>query len=308
MTNTDAARPTLVTPGPGRLPVILDTDAFNEIDDQFAIVQMLLSPERFDVRAITAAPFHNFRSNGPKQGMEFSYDEILRLLERLGMVGQVPVYKGVTEYVGPDKQPRQAEAVTALIDAAKAASPGAPLYVIAIGAISNVASALLVAPEIIDRMVVVWMGGHAPEWPDVNEFNLRQDVGGAQVLLDCGVPLVLIPARPVTSHLHSTVPEIEAYVEPFGEIGQFLAMRFKEYSKEHRGWSKPIWDMAAIAWLLDPDWVPTVPIPSPVLTPQLTWSVDRRRHQILCATFVHRDAILKDFFAKLEVFAQGGKP
>lgn len=308
MTISDAARSTLLAPRKGRVPVILDTDAFNEIDDQFAIVQMLLSPERFDVRAITAAPFHNSRSTGPGQGMDLSYDEILRLLDRLGMTGQVPVYRGVTEYVGLDKRAQHADAVTALIDAARAASPQVPLYVIAIGAISNIASAILIAPEIIDRMVVVWIGGHAPEWHAVDEFNLRQDVGGAQVLFDSGVPLVLIPARPVTSHLHSTVPEIEAYVEPFGEIGRFLAMRFKEYSKEHRGWSKPIWDMAAIAWLLDPDWVPTVLIPSPIVTPQLTWSVDRRRHQIRCATFVHRDPILKDFFAKLEAFAQRSKP
>jgi inosine-uridine nucleoside N-ribohydrolase len=307
MTTSKVNHATFLKPRSGRLPVILDTDAFNEIDDQFAIVQMLLAPERFDVRAITAAPFHNTRSTGPGHGMDLSYDEILRLLERLGMTGKVPVYRGVTEYVGPRKQPRNGDAVTFIIDAARSASPEDPVYVIAIGAISNVASALLTAPDIADRMVVVWLAGHAPEWPDVMEFNLRQDVGGAQVLFDSGVPLVLIPARPITSHLHSTVPEIEAYVEPHGEIGRFLAMRFKEYSKEHRGWSKPIWDMAAIAWLIEPDWVPTVLMPSPVLTSEVTWSVDRRRHQIRCATFVHRDPIMRDFFARLEAFAQPSK-
>src|SRR5690606_34562600 len=125
-----------------------------------------------------------------------------------------------------------------LIARARAASDGRPLYVIAIGAISNVVSALLAAPDIAGRMVVVWLGGHALHWPHTAEFNLRQDVGGAQVLFDSGVPLVLVPCMGVTSHLHSTVPEIERHVEGQGEIGRFLAMRFKDYAEDHLGWSK----------------------------------------------------------------------
>ena len=117
-------------------------------------------------------------------------------------------------------------------------------------------AALLLAPDIAERIVVVWLGGHALEWPDTREFNLKQDVGGAQVLFDSGVPVVLVPCMGVTSHLHSTVPEIERYVEPCGEIGRFLAARFKEYSSEHMGWSKEIWDMAPVGWLLDPAWAP----------------------------------------------------
>lgn len=54
-----------------------------------------------------------------------------------------------------------------------------PLYVLAIGAITNVASALLMEPEIKNRMVLVWLGGNAYSWPDNKEFNLFQDVAGA---------------------------------------------------------------------------------------------------------------------------------
>ena len=223
MTLTDSARLKLLTPPAGRLRVVLDTDTYNEIDDQFALVQMLLSPERFDVEAIYAAPFFNARADSPGHGMELSYQEILRLLERLNVAPDGLVHRGVTDYVGPTKTAQPAPAVDDLVARARAGSPDNPLYVIAIGAISNVASALLKAPDIIDRIVVVWLGGHALEWPDTIEFNLKQDVGGAQVLLDSGVPLVLVPCRGVTSRLHSTVPEIERYVEPHGSIGAFLA-------------------------------------------------------------------------------------
>ncbi|TPQ34204.1 nucleoside hydrolase [Bradyrhizobium guangdongense] len=308
MAITEAARLKLLTPPGGRLRVVLDTDTFNEIDDQFALVQMLLSKERFDVEAIYAVPFFNKRAENPGHGMELSYQEILRLLERLNVSPEGLVHRGVADYVGPAKQAREAPAVDDLIARARAGSPDKPLYIVAIGAISNVASALLKAPDIVDRTVVVWLGGHALEWPDTVEFNLKQDVGGAQVLLDSGVPLVLVPCKGVTSHLHATVPEIERYVEPHGDIGAFLAMRFKEYSSDHLGWAKEIWDMAPVGWLLNPEWAPSVIIPAPVLTDQMTWSTDRRRHAIRYVTYVNRNPILKDFFVKLKAFAASKVP
>jgi hypothetical protein len=297
---SDADRLTLLAPRPGKLRAVLDTDTYNEIDDQFALVQAVLSPDRIALEAIYAAPFFNDRSSGPGEGMELSYGEILALLERLDVPAEGFVHRGVTDYVGPAKEARPAPAVDDLIARARRGSPDDPLYVIAIGAISNVASALLKAPDIIDRTIVVWLGGHALEWPDQKEFNLRQDVGGAQVIFDSGVPLVIVPCMGVVSHLHSTVPEIERHVEPHGEIGKFLAMRFKEYGTDHVGWAKEIWDMAPVAWLLDESWAPSVLLPTPILTDQVTYSIDRSRHVMRYVTHVRRNPIMRDFIAKLE--------
>lgn len=289
----------LLTPPGGRVRAVLDTDTYNEIDDQFALVQALLSPERIDLQAIYAAPFFNDRSTSPGHGMELSYGEIIELLDRLGRSSAGLVHRGVTDYVGPEKRALPAAAVDDLIDRARAGSIDDPLYVIAIGAISNVASALLKAPDIIDRTVVVWLGGHALEWRNQAEFNLRQDVGGVQVLFDSGVPLVNVPCMGVTSHLASTVPEIERYVEPCGEIGRFLAMRFKEYSDDHLGWAKEIWDMAAVGWVIDPEWAPSVLVPTPIATELKTYSFDASRHPMRYVTQIRRNPILRDFFIKL---------
>jgi len=297
------ARLALLAPRSGKLRVVLDTDTYNEIDDQFALVQLILSPERIGLEAIYAAPFFNDRSTSPGEGMELSYQEILELLKRLDVSPEGLVHRGVTEYVGFDKAVREAPAVDDLIARARSASPENPLYVVAIGAISNVASALLKAPDIIDRTVVVWLGGHALDWPHQVEFNLKQDVGGVQVLFDSGVPLVLVPCMGVTSHLHSTVPEIEQYVEPCGEIGKFLSMRFKEYSDNHVGWAKEIWDMAAVAWLLDDSWTPSVLDHTPIMTDNITYSEDRARHLMRYVTYVDRNPILQDFIGKLQTFA-----
>jgi len=291
---------------PGRkVRMVLDTDTFNEIDDQFALVYALLSPKALEVEAIYAAPFSNSRAATPERGMEMSHDEILRLLERMDRDPANLVYRGVTDYVGPSKQARRAPAVDDLIERARASSAEDPLYVVAIAAISNIASALLAAPDIADKIVVVWLGGHALHWPHTVEFNLKQDVGGAQVLFDCGVPVVLVPCEGVTTHLTSSAPEITEYVEPFGAIGAFLAQRFKEYSDDKRGWGKEIWDMAPIAWLIDPDWCPAVIRSTPVLTDSVTWSFDDARHPMGYVRHVRRTPIFRDFFAKLEAFGGG---
>ena len=286
---------------------MLDTDTYNEIDDQFALVQMMMSPERFDVQAIYAAPFHNARSSGPAQGMELSYEEILRLLARLEISATGLVHRGVTEFVGLQKQSRNAPAVDDLIARARRASPTEPLYVVAIGAISNVACAILDAPDIVERIVVVWLSGNAPDWPKEFEqraqFNLRQDVGAAQVVLDSKVPLVFVPAMPVTSHLHASVAEIERYVEPHGDIGRFLAQRFKAYNADHVGWTKRLWDMAAVGWMLNSDWCPSFIRPTPILTDDMQWVEDPSRHAMRYVGFVDRDPIMRDFFTKLAAFA-----
>ncbi|TIQ25085.1 MAG: nucleoside hydrolase, partial [Mesorhizobium sp.] len=97
-------------------------------------------------------------------GMELSHEEIFRVLERMQVRPEGLVFKGVTDYVGPQKMVREAPAVDDLIQRARASSPEDPLYVVAIAAISNVASALIKAPDISDKIVVVWLAGNALEW------------------------------------------------------------------------------------------------------------------------------------------------
>jgi purine nucleosidase len=286
-------------PPKGKMRMVLDTDTYNEIDDQFAVVYALLSPTQLDVQALYAAPFFNSRSDGPADGMEKSYREILRLLDKLGVPSDGYAFRGSTGYLPDYESPHRSPAATDLVVRAMA-SEDEPLYVVAIGAVTNVASAIMIEPEIIKRIVVVWLGGHALHWPHAREFNLRQDPLASRLIFDCGVPLVHVPCMGVTTHLHTTVPEIERYVQGRGPIGDFLAEIFKAYHADHYAWSKVLWDIATIAYLVDPSWVPTDIVHSPVLTDQLTWSIDRSRHLIRSASFVHRDPIYRDLFEKLD--------
>ncbi len=296
---SESKRIEMLQPPEKRVRMVLDTDTYNEIDDQFAVVHAILSPEQLNLEAIYAAPFHNNRSSGPSDGMEKSYDEILRLLDFLNVGHDGFVYRGSTEFLSDEETPIQSNAATDMVDRAMA-NTDEPLYVVAIGAITNVASALLLEPEIIKNIVVVWLGGNPLYWSHTREFNLAQDVKAARVVLDSGVPFVHLPARGVVSHLHTTVPEMERHVQGKGKIGDYLVEIFKDYHKDHFGWSKVIWDISATAYLVNSSWVPTEVVHSPILTDAVTWSFDNNRHLMRVATSVNRDAIFRDLFLKLQ--------
>ena len=278
--------------------MVLDTDTYNEIDDQFAVVYAMFS-EQIAVEAIYAAPFYNSRSSNPGDGMEKSYEEIHRVLDKLDHQHEKFVFRGSTTYLPGSDQPVESDAAANLIERAMA-ERDEPLYVAAIGAITNVASAILLEPRIIERIVLVWLGGQPYYWPNTREFNLGQDISAAQVIFNCGVPLVQIPCKNVSEHLRTTVPEMERYAKGRGDIGDYLYEIFAAYHEDHFAWSKVIWDIAAIAWMVNPKWVPSHISPSPILTSECTWSFDSSRHFIRVAIDAHRDAIFGDLFRKLE--------
>ncbi len=286
---------------PGNRPVrmVFDTDTYNEIDDQFALVYALISPE-LDVRAVYAAPFKNSRSTGPRNGMEKSYEEILRILDRLDRSAKGFAFKGSTSYLTDPKSPERSLAALDLVKRAKKSSPDDPLYVAAVGAITNVSNAILIDPSIIKNIVVVWLGGNGHNWPHQREFNFRQDLNASRVIFDSGVPFVQLPCTPVVTHFRTTVPEMERYVGGRGPIGDYLLDIFKRYKKDHFGWSKVLWDMTAIAWVINDNWLPSDLVHSPIVTDNYTLSFDKSRHLIRVVNYVNRDPIFRDFFTKLD--------
>jgi len=282
--------------------MVLDTDTYNEIDDQFALVYALLSKSRMNVEAVYAAPFHNKRSSGPGDGMQKSYEEIIRVMDHLEVKNPPPVFKGSDAWLPDRETPVESPAVDDLIKRAREPREK-PLYVVAIGAITNVSSALLKAPDIAEKIVVLWLGGHPTYWHNVHEFNLKGDWNASRHILDCGVALVLFPAKNVSEHLNTTVPELEYYLKGRGKIGDYLLEIFTDYMSHRKDKddapSKVVWDIAAIAWLENDKWFSSALVPSPVLTADYSWSHDPYRHWIREIRTVNRDAVFGDLFSKL---------
>jgi purine nucleosidase len=283
-----------------KVRVVIDTDTYNEIDDQYALAYALLAPERIELEALYAAPFQNDRAGSAAEGMEKSHEEILRLLERLDVSPEGLVHRGSTSFLRGVDEPERNAAVDDLIERALASPDDDPLYVVAIGAITNVTSAMLIEPRIIEHIVVLWLGGHALHWPHNREFNLHGDVLAAQVALDSGVPFVRFPCAGVTTHLRTSPPEVARYVEGQGAIGDYLAETFYDYDPQQKpGWSKVIWDIVTIAYLVDATWTPSDIVHTPILTDQLTWSFDDSRHLMRSVNYVKRNEIFGDLFRRL---------
>jgi len=279
--------------------MVLDTDTYNEIDDQFALVYALLSPE-LDVQAVYAAPFANERSTGPENGMERSYEEILRVLEKLNISPDGLAHRGSRHFIADPKRPETSPATEDLIARAKRHSPENPLYVVAVGAITNISNALLLEPSILPNVVVVWLGGNGHSWPSQREFNYMQDLHAARTVFDSGVPFVQLPCTPVVTHFATTLPEMAAHVAGRGAIGDYLFEIFEDFTEDHFAWSKVLWDMTAVAWLIDDEWLPSHLVHSPIVTDDYTYSFDDSRHLIRMVYFLHRDPIFRDFFTKLQ--------
>ena len=130
-------RLTIPKAGERVLDMVLDTDTYNEVDDQFALCYSLCSPERLNVQAVYAAPFFNDRSNGPEQGMERSYSEIVRLLDKLHREPDGFALKGSRGYLVDIDTPQDSPAARDLVERGMARPDDDPLYVVAIGAIQR---------------------------------------------------------------------------------------------------------------------------------------------------------------------------
>lgn len=334
----------------GKIRLVMDTDAKNEIDDQFAIAWALRSTERFDVEAVYAAPFSHdclkamftgkkldhapgfTYAEDPKSGMEQSFDEICKIYELLGLSHEKKVFKGSGGYISDQKGPVESEAARDLVD--RAMNGEGLLYVAAFGAITNIASAILMEPEIVDKIVVVWLGGQPLYFGHGLEFNLMQDVAAAQVIFNSGVPLVYIPCMNVASLLAVTEDEIRHKLLGSTKIGDYLAQNvldaftnpqaaiyaaamyrssyllhredqeeayLRQFQSQYVSCSRIVWDVATISFLKNPTWTPSTLEKSPVLKDDMTWGdPEDGRHEIRVVNYCHRDLIFGDLFACLK--------
>jgi inosine-uridine nucleoside N-ribohydrolase len=235
------------------LPLVLSTDVGNEIDDQWAIVYLLTNPA-FDVRGLMSAHAPSIR---PPAG-HTSYLILREIVEqRLGMVTHPPVVEGASEPLADVHTPRKSPAVDFLIQVSKDFDAQHRLNVLTIGAVTDLASAIIQNPGIANRIQVIDMGFR--NWPaGGDEFNIANDVRAMQVVLDSGVPLVVGSAEVCQAGLAVSYEEARQMVGTRGPIGRWL---WDEYQAWYYRFLKPIrkddfskpwviWDSITLAYLL----------------------------------------------------------
>lgn len=277
--------------------IILDTDTFNEIDDQFALAYAMLSPERIKLLSVNAAPFLNSRSTSPADGMMKSYNEIRRIMSLVDPEANIPYYKGSETFLVDKSAPVESEAADNIINTVMSSSE--TVYIVAIGAITNVASAIIKCPALAERAVVIWLGGHALTYKDTREFNLYQDVMSAQVVFDSGIPLIQIPCAGMCTEFVTTIPELEYYLRGKNELCDYLVDIVRSYTKKPYGWSKVVWDVTAVAVLVRPEAFRYSMLPRPYVTIEGRYAFDGEREPYIYVNKLSRDPIYADLFTKL---------
>src|SRR6266852_5020371 len=101
--------------------VLLDTDCFNEIDDQFFVTYSLLEPS-FEIEGITAAQYRWERGS-----VDESYYEILRVIDLMGIQRSFPIVRGADSPLTDARTGLRSKA-TDLIRQAALRDPARPLY------------------------------------------------------------------------------------------------------------------------------------------------------------------------------------
>lgn len=201
-------------PPASRIRLLVDTDAKNEADDQYAIMHHLLTP-MFDVQGIIAAHFEQ-KAGGAGDSMEQSYREIEKLLT-LAQIDDVPYFRGCTGPLKIRNDAPDCEGVRHIIQEAR--RPG-KLYIAVQGAMTNIAAALNAAPDIAPNLVVLWNGGGP--YPDGRpEFNVMQDPEAVRVLLESEAEVWQTP-QDVYCTLEVTLAELKRRVYPCGDLGRYL--------------------------------------------------------------------------------------
>ncbi len=245
---------------------------------------------------------------GPAEGMESSYQEIKTVLAKLGIPSDGLAFRGAPRYMSAPDVPVESEGAHKIIELALA-DDERPLHVVAIGCVTNVSSALVMAPEIATKMVVSWTSGY-PTWTDFSNhtsLNLVQDPHASRLLYDSGVPLVYLPGFYIGAQLVISLPEMEAYFKGKGEIGDYLyylynnnPIRIDRGVGMFPGQSWIVWDLINIGWLINRHWVPTREVPTPLLDDDLRWQRRESAPTMLEAIDINRDAIYHDLITKLD--------
>lgn len=237
-------RPTAPWPPPaGELRVIIDTDAANEVDDQFAVALALGFPERMKIEGFVAA--HYGQKGGPK-GIAKSRASLEDTLAAAGMADKFIIKNGSDPFVYRDRVP-ESEGVDFIIATAHTATPENPLWLILLGPATDGAAALIKDPSIADRVIIFWHG--RSDWPQrCANFNAVNDPVATQLTFELPSRFVLFDTG---ANLTMPMDESERRVGSAGKLGAFLHGIRKSSSYASRA-DKGIFDLGDIAALIDP--------------------------------------------------------
>ncbi len=282
--------------------LITDTDAKNEADDQFAIVQAMLSPKFENVGFVAA--HYGKRDPDP---VDRSYKELELIFDKMKFPKENMIFRGANHALPNPKTPVDSEGAQLIIREAMK-EDDRPLFAIFLGPLTDLASALLLEPRIATRMKAIWIGGG--KYPTgAPEFNLGNDIHAVNVVFQSKMEIWQVPKN-VYEMIPLSLAELEAKVAPCGEIGEYLLQQLDQHSQEPAARNNAfrtgeVWvigDNPAVGLLLyehrfEFDWVQ-----APYVTQESMYVHTGLNRPIRVYKNIDSRLIIDDLFAKLELF------
>jgi len=250
-----------------KIPVILDTDANNELDDQHAIAYLVFNDELFDVKGITT---NRTMSGGL---VDEHTKEAVRIVKLCHADDKFPVISGANGHFDSLRHHINQEeydgkkAVDFIIKTAHEMPPGEKLLLLPVGKLTNIALTLVKDPSIVPKVKVVWLGSN---WPESGEYNLWNDTSAINPIIESGVETWICTVKGGTMEVRTTRTEItERFsgkgkeADPiegrhggsFTRLGDYLVNLWENVDQETRS----LFDMAAVANVKNTGWAePTV--------------------------------------------------
>jgi inosine-uridine nucleoside N-ribohydrolase len=285
--------------------LITDTDAKNEADDQFAIVQTLLSPKVDNVGFIAA----HYGTGRHSDSMMRSYVELETIFSKMAFPSKNMLFKGADRPLTDMKTPIKSEGTDLIIKEAMT-DDRRPLFVTFLGPLTDLASAFLLEPRISGRLTAIWIGGG--KYPEGGvEFNLGNDINAANIVFSSGITLWQVPKN-VYEMMVVSYSELECKVRPYGAIGRYLFDQLMTHAQEEgprkssfrSGETWVLGDNPSIGIILYEHRFCFDIIPAPEITKEMHYVHTGRNPAIRVYNTVEPRLILEDMFCKIKLFAE----
>lgn len=264
--------------------ILLDCDTANEIDDPYAIARAIFEP-RFDIVGLTASQWRT-QPNAPDDTVTLSQrmnEEIIELTGR----DDIPLAIGSNDAMSDADTPLDSPAARLIIEKAHETPDGERLIVASTGAMTNLASAILIDPSIREKTAFYSMGLRYEDgqW-NTNEFNARNDLTSVECLFKTeGVEWHVMTAtasRPLQYDREETLSKLRGR----GGLHDYLAEHWASFVPRWKPDMKTdrwiMWDVALIEAILAPELAQEKQVSAPpdIKTERKTWvytSIDEER-------------------------------
>lgn len=298
------------------IPVIFDTDANNELDDQHAMAYLLFNGRTFDVKGITVNATH---SGG---NIDEQYKEAERILKLCQQDGRIPLFKGADKdflsiQADLENPAHDGAAAVDFIIAEAKKTEEEPLVLLAVGKLTNVALALAKAPEIRQNLRVVWLGSN---YPEPGEYNQENDTASMSYVLQQNVPFEMVTVRygkpSGTDAVQVTQEEVKVKMPGKGPriakpitgrhggtyftFGDYAVNLFEHIEYHVDPPARALYDMAAVAIVKSPNWAEQRLIPGPILIDGKWKDQPENDRKIVLWENFDKHAIIDDFYQTLD--------